>query len=50
MFEVIKKKKDTVTVEMDIQTFEWVCEDIDENISDYEFVFDTPISASKLVS
>jgi len=49
MFEVIKKKKDTVTVEMDIKTFEWICEETNENISEYEFVFETPISAKNLV-
>ena len=49
MFKVLDKKKNFVTIKMDIDTYNWIKEEINEDISKYEFVFDEPIDASKLI-
>jgi len=49
MYKVLDKDTKSVLVKMDIQTFQDISNDINEDISQYEFVFDTPIEASKLL-
>ncbi len=49
MFKVIKKSKDTITLEVDIQTYEWLQSEVSEKISDYEFQFETPTLAKDLL-
>jgi hypothetical protein len=48
MYKVLDKTSESVLVKMDISTFENISKDINENIDDYEFVFEEPIKASKL--
>ena len=50
MYKVLDKTSDTVLVKMDITTFETISSEIDENIENYEFVFDKSIKASKLIN
>jgi len=50
MFKVIEKEKDIVLVKMDINTYNWLNNEINEDISNYEFIFDKPIKASKLIN
>jgi len=50
MYKILEKKENTVLVEMDIQTFEWIERERNEDFKKYEFVFDEPIKASKLVN
>ena len=49
MYKVLDKDTESVLVKMDIQTFQDISNDIEEDISQYEFVFDKPIEASKLL-
>ena len=49
MFKVISKKDKKVVVEMDLSTFEEINNEIHEDISLYEFKFDEPVSADKLI-
>jgi len=50
MYKILEKNKNTVLVEMDINTFEEIEKYRNEDFSKYEFVFDEPIKASKLVN
>ncbi len=50
MFKVIKKDEKSVMVEMDIDTYNWVEEEINEDFSNYEFVFEEPIGATELLT
>ncbi|MDD2870489.1 MAG: hypothetical protein PHS49_00735 [Candidatus Gracilibacteria bacterium] len=50
MFKVISNNGNKVTVEMDIETYEEINNEIIEDINLYEFVFDEPIEVSKLVN
>ena len=50
MYKVLDKTSDSVLVKMDIKTFETISSDIDENIENYEFVFEEPVKASKLIN
>ena len=49
MFEVIEKQNDSIIVKMDTRTFEWIQDEIEEDISQYEFIFDKPVLASTLL-
>lgn len=48
MFKVIDSKDNIVTVQMDEETFAELEAGMKEDIHSYEFVFDTPTSASLL--
>ena len=50
MFKVIEEQKESVTVKMDISTFQGLQDEIDEDISKYEFVFEDPTPASELLT
>jgi len=50
MYKVLEKKSESVLVEMDIETFETMENDMNEDFSKYEFVFDEPVKASSLVN
>jgi len=50
MYKVLDKTSDSVLVKMDIRTFKSIQSDIEENLNDYEFIFDEPIKASKLIN
>ncbi len=50
MYKVIKKKSNTILVEMDTKTYETIKSDLIENTDSYEFKFDKPVKASSLVN
>jgi len=50
MFNVIEKKEDSVLVEMDINTYKWVKEELNEDFSNYECIFEEPVNASELLT
>lgn len=50
MYKVVEKTSKSVLVEMDIKTFEIIENDMNEDFSNYEFVFDKPVKASELVN
>ena len=50
MFKIIEKEKDVVTVKMDIDTYNLLEEEINEDFSNYEFIFEKPVNASELLS
>lgn len=49
MFKILSKNNTKITVEMDLETYEEINKDIKEDINLYEFVFDTPTEANKLI-
>lgn len=50
MYKVVEKTDDSVLVEMDISTFETMENDMNEDFSQYEFIFEKPVKASNLVN
>ncbi len=50
MFKIISKNDKKITVEMDIETYEEINSEIEEDFNLYEFVFDNPIEANLLIT
>ena len=50
MYKIVEKKSDSVLVEMDIKTFEIMENDMNDDFSEYEFIFDKPVMASSLIN
>ena len=49
MYKILDKTSDSVLVKMDITTFEAIQSDLQEEINNYDFTFNEPIKASKLI-
>lgn len=54
MAKILDKDNNTILVKFTISEYQkiadsWILTDIEENIGDYEFVFDTPVTAAELL-
>ena len=54
MARILDKDNNTILVKFTISEYQkiadsWILTDIEENIGDYEFVFDTPVTAAELL-
>lgn len=49
MFSIIDKEKELITLKMDKETYNALKSDIKEDINNYEFIFDEPVSAFDLI-
>ncbi|MCH2188734.1 hypothetical protein MK079_02820 [Candidatus Gracilibacteria bacterium] len=50
MFELIEEKDNTIIVKMDTNTYKEIKQEFEPEISDYELVFDTPVSTKELLN
>ncbi len=50
MYQILEKNSKEVLIKMDIETFEIMEKEIKEDINQYEFVFNEPVKASKLIN
>ena len=49
MLEIIEEKNNSLLIEIDRETFQSLSSEIDEDFSNYEFVFDEATPTSKLI-